>query len=1075
MERTDAAGLQRLNEKVDAACAALEAVKAIARKLPDIKLQLDAVEKLHQQITCRKELVQDVAAWFLAANDIVFYPAFDHSNIHWQKLGKGPQGYTKQAFQRTANGELRTKAQRYMVNVGRDLFKNCEAFSIKAACCSCGRLKQVGKNKFYKCYHCETCQDRNGNAGIGAEQQAFARSLEWLDLDPAYKKRGAAAGGGGGVGYGAVQKVRRKRVEPSGPSDRVICWKLQPDPQRSPAVAGLQDKVKEQFNHGYDNYMTHAFPHDELNPLTCTGRSRDHDPDNWNVNDVLGNFSLTLIDSLDAHVIMNDTKRFEDAVRLVIRHVDFDLDSRVQVFEVTIRVLGALLSAHTLALHSAIGFRIPWYNGELLALARDLGDRLMPAFATPSGIPWPRVNLRTGVLPNEAVSTCSAGAGTLILEFGVLSRLTGDPKYEAAAKKALFGVWDRRSSIDLVGNTINVLDGKWINELAGIGAGIDSFYEYLFKAYVLFGESEYADAWDVAYQALIKNVRDERGLVYKTVNMVLAGDLQNAAALHQLYFAIWTRYSALPERFDFNTRGPAISSYPLRPELIESTYMLYQATRDPWYLEVGERFINDFEKMARVPCGFASLADVEARTHDDRMESFFLSETLKYLYLLFDDDNFIHALHDNHVFTTEGHLLLLPYNLQNHQSAFAGNETRSQPSNHKANRARVCPRYIPLPGEQRGKPPNNSSDNAPPVSSDTLAMVSRLVVGTGQEARTGLQQVKIEPTNGRPYVPARIIKTSAGLFVDHLAGVTLVLAEDGEAYRVKALNEVALSSADTITVPARGIAFLGTSDGKSPEFEASPLIRLVVDGLDPIQLALATYGPALALGEQISARLVTVPENREKTGVALGCSPHPIGMAADVIEGNLLLLGRGGCQFSEKTAWAELAGAIGVVIVNNEDSLFPMAIGENEAIDSASIPSAMVSEWEGRLLVQMLKKSATGSLNIKLLGPDEISQPDGDGVMAGVTGEVLDTRVQFNGMPISNIQVVFNRTVKQRQRDRAALREDSRDVDYLKDDVADRLVDRLLDIKRRFGKVVDLGSGAGHIAKYVVSQAKSPV
>ncbi|KAJ3161191.1 hypothetical protein HDU86_007813 [Geranomyces michiganensis] len=65
------------------------------------------------------------------------------------------------------------------------------------------------------------------------------------------------------------------------------------------------------------------------------------------------------------------------------------------------------------------------------------------------------------------------------------------------------------------------------------------------------------------------------------------------------------------------------------------------------------------------------------------------------------------------------------------------------------------------------------------------------------------------------------------------------------------------------------------------------------------------------------------------------------------------------------------------------------------------------------------------------------------------------------------VHQVFNRTVKRRQRDRAALREDSRDVDYLKDEVADRLVDRLLDIKRRFGKVVDLGSGAGHIAKFV--------
>ncbi|KAJ3145802.1 alpha mannosidase-like protein [Geranomyces variabilis] len=795
----------------------------------------------------------------------------------------------------------------------------------------------------------------------------------------------------------------------------------------------LRDKVKEQFDHGYDNYLTHAFPHDELNPVTCTGRSRDNNPDNWNVNDVLGNFSLTLIDSLDAHAIMNDSKKFEDAVRLVIRHVNFDLDSRVQVFEVTIRVLGALLSAHTLAVHPTIGFQIPWYADELLTLARDLGDRLMPAFNTPTGIPWPRVNLRTGVLPYEAVSTCSAGAGTLVLEFGLLSRLTGDPKYEAAAKRALMSIWERRSALDLIGNTINVLDGKWINELAGIGAGIDSFYEYLFKAYVLFGETEYANAWDVAYQGLIKHVRDERGLLYKTINMdtgalattwmdslaaffpglqVLAGDLKNAAALHQLYFAIWTRYSALPERFDFNTRAPAISSYPLRPELIESTYMLYQATRDPWYLEVGERFLNDFEKMARVRCGFASLADVEAGTHDDRMESFFLSETLKYLYLLFDDDNFVHTLHDNHVFTTEGHLFLLPYNLQNHRSTSAANDTGSQSENTKLDRTRVCARYTPLPAERRSKPPNTKSDNSPPVSAEIMVMIERLVVGTGQEVRPGLQQVKVEPADGSQYTPARTVRTAAGLFLDHLAGVTLGIADEGATYRVKTVNEVALSDTEMITVPARGIAFLGSTDGNSAVFEASPLIRLVVEGLDKsLPLALATYGPALASGERIDAWMVTPlasQNERAKSGIALGCAPHPVDMAANIIEGNLLLLSRGGCSFSEKTEWAELAGAIGIVVANNEGSgIFPMAPGENVTVDTASIPSAMVSAREGAMLFQRLRKSASGRLNVQLLGPDEVGDAGGEGgVVEAITGEALDTRVQFGGRQISNIRVI---------------------------------------------------------------------
>ncbi|KAI8924474.1 glycoside hydrolase [Entophlyctis helioformis] len=443
----------------------------------------------------------------------------------------------------------------------------------------------------------------------------------------------------------------------------------------------LRDKAKEMFYHGFSNYMTHAYPEDELNPITCKGRSRDTNPNNWGINDVLGNFSLTLIDSLDALAIMGDKPGFERGVRLVIKHVNFDLDNRVQVFEVTIRVLGGLLSAHMLATDDKIGFKLDWYRGQLLDLARDLGDRLMPAFDTPTGLPYPRINLKRGVLSYEVKEACAAGAGTLILEFGVLSRLTGNPKYEKAAHRALLGVWARRSEIGLVGNTLSIFHERWIDQQAGIGAGIDSFYEYLLKAYILFGDEVYLSMFEEAYGSVMKLIRDENGYIYKNVNMmdgrlittwidslaaffpgmqVLAGDLPNAIKHHYLYFSIWQRYGALPERFDFQQRDVNIAGYPLRPELIESTYMLYQATKDPFYLYAGEQFLEDFEAMARVKCGFATLSDVRTGKHDERMESFFLSETLKYLYLLFDEDNPINKLDSNFVFTTEGHFLPLP-------------------------------------------------------------------------------------------------------------------------------------------------------------------------------------------------------------------------------------------------------------------------------------------------------------------------------------------------------------------------------------------------------------------------------
>lgn len=59
-------------------------------------------------------------------------------------------------------------------------------------------------------------------------------------------------------------------------------------------------------------------------------------------------------------------------------------------------------------------------------------QRLLPAFNTDTGIPVSRINLLYGVLPGEEQATCSACAGTLVLEFGLLSRLTSNPIFEVA-------------------------------------------------------------------------------------------------------------------------------------------------------------------------------------------------------------------------------------------------------------------------------------------------------------------------------------------------------------------------------------------------------------------------------------------------------------------------------------------------------------------------------------------------------------------------------------------------------------------------------------------------------------------
>lgn len=89
---------------------------------------------------------------------------------------------------------------------------------------------------------------------------------------------------------------------------------------------------------------------------------------------------------------MGDVQGFDTAVKNVVKSVSFNVNTRPQVFEATIRVLGGLLSAHIFASRPNQPFRLRWYKNELLHMAHDLGNRLLPAFSTPTGIPYARVS-----------------------------------------------------------------------------------------------------------------------------------------------------------------------------------------------------------------------------------------------------------------------------------------------------------------------------------------------------------------------------------------------------------------------------------------------------------------------------------------------------------------------------------------------------------------------------------------------------------------------------------------------------------------------------------------------------------
>ncbi|KAK1273522.1 putative alpha-mannosidase I MNS5 [Acorus gramineus] len=440
----------------------------------------------------------------------------------------------------------------------------------------------------------------------------------------------------------------------------------------------MSQKVKIMFYHAYENYLAHAFPHDELKPLTKTFTDSLSELGNLNLQHLPQNYNgsaLTLIESLSSLVILGNNTEFERAVLWLSDNLSFNVDARVNLFECNIRVLGGLVSAHILATDSASRLVQGLYKNQLLNLAEDLGQRFLRAFDTPTGLPYAWINLKYGVMENETTETSTSGCGSLILEMGALSRLTGDSRYEAAALCALRKLWSMRSSLNLLGTTLDVITGEWIEYSSGIGAGVDSFYEYLLKAHILFGRDEFWNMFHSAYVAVQKyfrhgpwyheaDMRSGKATYWQLTSLqafwpglqILVGDVSAANSSHREFFHVWEMFGVLPERYllDQEMLHPTEKYYPLRPELAESTFYLYQATKDPWYLEVGESIMNSLNKYTRVEGGYASIRDVKTMILEDHQHSFFLAETCKYLYLLFNDS---FLANENYIFTTEGHPL----------------------------------------------------------------------------------------------------------------------------------------------------------------------------------------------------------------------------------------------------------------------------------------------------------------------------------------------------------------------------------------------------------------------------------
>ncbi|KAH8382496.1 hypothetical protein KR009_003891 [Drosophila setifemur] len=443
-----------------------------------------------------------------------------------------------------------------------------------------------------------------------------------------------------------------------------------------------QSAVVAAFKHSWTGYKKYAWGHDNLKPIS----QYSHE---W------FGLGLTIVDALDTMYIMGLDDEFKEARDWVEHSLRFDTKRDVNLFEVTIRVLGGLLSAYHL-------------SGDTMFLekAAELGNRLLPAFLSPSGIPYSDVNLGdlSAHSPKWSPDSSTSEVTTIQLEFRDLSRSTNISIYEKVVHKVNEKVHELDKNHGLVPIFINANTGTFRNYATiSLGARGDSYYEYLLKQWIQTGRNDndnlildYMQAVDGVLTELMRRTpRDHWVYIGELINgkdfkpkmdhltcylpgtlilghqngmpdshLILARDLMDTCyqtyMMNPTHLAAEISYFALTEKDEQDIYvKPNDAHNLLRPEFVESLYYFYALTGNRTYQDMGWSIFQAFETHTKVNAGYTSLGNVKNAQNTrmrDLMESFWLSETLKYFYLLFSDNRKEMDL-DQWVFNSEGHPL----------------------------------------------------------------------------------------------------------------------------------------------------------------------------------------------------------------------------------------------------------------------------------------------------------------------------------------------------------------------------------------------------------------------------------
>ena len=421
----------------------------------------------------------------------------------------------------------------------------------------------------------------------------------------------------------------------------------------------LAIEVRNEMIRSWKDYKEYAWGYDVLLPLSKKGF-------NW-YDESLG------ISPYDAYSTLK-VMGFDDEAKEIEEYalsMDWDKDVYVQVFEVNIRILGGLLAIYEYT-----------RNPLILEKVTDFADRILPAFNSPTGIPYHSVNLRTGkTAGNKGEGKGNvinvAQAATYLFEFGVLSYYTEDPKYYQAAKKATKAIFDRKSEIGLPGEQINVETGEWVGtQWHHIQAGVDAYYEYMYKSWMIFPDPEIKEIWDFSIGKINEYLLDEfEGRTYYTIVdmhdgkilkrsvslydaffpaiQAISGDIDAAEKNQKSWDWLWDKYGLLPSRYHYGKDTIEYANSELNPEIIESAYYLHQITGKKKYYEMIEKYWGDINDCCKSEVAFHSIDDVRTMKEKDYLATYFYAETLKYFYIAFAGKDVFDF--DAHIFNTEAH------------------------------------------------------------------------------------------------------------------------------------------------------------------------------------------------------------------------------------------------------------------------------------------------------------------------------------------------------------------------------------------------------------------------------------